>query len=119
MRPLSPCDCPHCTPQAPVPAAPADELEPTSLPSRPQLFRVHYPDGRTQDATLHPDGRLSTNVAGQTHWSPLTLDDMRRANWAPPARIEWNPEPTTPPASSPAAVHPPSPATFDDEEHTS
>ncbi|MFF8412884.1 hypothetical protein [Streptomyces omiyaensis] len=119
MNPLTPCDCHRCLPPTPTAKPPTGDLEHVQLPSSPRLFRVHYPDGRTQDATLHPDGRLSTDIAGQTHWSALTLDDMRRANWAPPTRIEWDPPPLTLPTPRPPTTLPAAPATFDDEDHPS
>ncbi|MFE3123718.1 hypothetical protein ACFXHD_09885 [Streptomyces hydrogenans] len=119
MNPLPPCGCRHCTPSTTPPDTSAIEPDPAPRPTVPTPIRVHYPDGRTQDATVHPDGRLSTNIAGQTHWSALTLDDMRRANWAPPTRIEWSPPPLAPPPPRPPATLSPAPATLDDEEHTS
>lgn len=102
----SACTCPYCAkptgrraPGAP-PAHP-----PVELPGRPRRFRVHAPDGALQDCTLHPDGRMTTVMAGQLWVSGLSFDDMRTMNWAD-ARIEWAPEEPAP--GAPAL--PPTPA---------
>ena len=84
------CTCRYCRPSTEEPAAPVAH-QPVQLPSGPRTFRVHH-DGRTQDCTLHPDGRLSTHMAGQNWVSALSFDEMRERNWAT-AHIEWDPAP--------------------------
>ncbi|MFB7672903.1 hypothetical protein ACFC26_15995 [Kitasatospora purpeofusca] len=64
---------------------------------QPRRFRVHTEDHQPHDFTLHPDGRMSRDIGGQTLWSALSLDDMLQMNWAA-AEIEWDPEPTDLPA---------------------
>jgi hypothetical protein len=66
--------------------------EPVELPDRPRPFRVHFPDGRTQDVTLHPDGVMTTVLAGQVLGSLFTFDEMRERNWEH-TQIEWDPPP--------------------------
>jgi hypothetical protein len=75
------CKCPHCGPgiQGAVDAPVVHE--PITLPTMSRPFRVHR-DGRTQDCTLHPDGRLTTVMAGQEWVSALSFDEMRERNWA-------------------------------------
>ncbi|WP_435245045.1 hypothetical protein [Streptomyces tendae] len=106
-----PCTCRYCAPptaeSAPEPAArPVVEL-----PDAPRAFRVHTPDGQTQDCTLHPDGKMTTVMAGQVWRSGLSLEDMLEMNWSG-ARIEWDPapvepDPAQPDASAPAYVEEP------------
>lgn len=85
----SSCTCRHCQVPDAVssPAAP----EPIALPTEPTPIRVHN-DGRTQDCTLHPDGRLTMRVGDQTLVNMLTFDEMRERNWAN-AHIEFDPAP--------------------------
>lgn len=101
-----PCTCRYCVPPAaqvaPEPAArPAVEL-----PDVPRAFRVHTSDGKTQDCTLHPDGRMTTVMAGQVWRSALSLEDMLEMNWSG-ARIEWDPDAVEP---DPAQRDDPAPA---------
>jgi hypothetical protein len=69
--------------------------EPVELPDRPRPFRVHFPDGRTQDVTLHPDGVMTTVLAGQVLRSLFTFDEMRERNWEH-TQIEWDPPTPSP-----------------------
>ena len=78
--------------------------EPIALPAVARLFRVHH-DGRTQDCTLHPDGRLTMTAGGQEWVSALTFDQMRAMNWLD-ARIEWDPQPLGPADPEPEAEQP-------------
>lgn len=95
MSAVGPCDCRHCVPPVPTPAAVEPEGGPVQLPVEPRPFRVHHPDGRTQDCTLHPNGRLTAVMAGQEWTSALSFDEMRATSWAR-ARIEWDPAPVEP-----------------------
>ncbi|MFF2571098.1 hypothetical protein [Streptomyces sp. NPDC058084] len=97
----SACTCPYCDPKAPEPLAEPAARQPVELPSEPRKFRVHSTDGGTQDYTLHPDGRMTTVMAGQLWVSCLSLDDMLEMNWADD-RIEWDPQGEPEPPESPA-----------------
>lgn len=72
--------------RAPVtgPAAPVE------LPTEPRAFRVHFEHHGPQDCTLHPDGRITSFMGGQTWRSAFTFDEMVALDWAE-ARIEWDP----------------------------
>ncbi|MCZ0983838.1 hypothetical protein O1L60_44555 [Streptomyces diastatochromogenes] len=103
-----PCTCRYCAPPTAQPAAEPAARPAIELPDAPRAFRVHTPDGETQDCTLHPDGRMTTVMAGQVWRSGLSLEDMLEMNWAG-ARIEWDPaEEPQPPAANPES--PPGPA---------
>lgn len=98
--------CPHCRAKNGAdlpPAAPEPITLPKPMPSAPAPFRIHYPDGHTQDCTLHPDGRLTMAAAGSNWVSALTFDAMAGTSWAG-AHIEWNPKPLAEPETTPAAV---------------
>ncbi|MFE9391653.1 hypothetical protein [Streptomyces sp. NPDC006784] len=84
-------------------ATPAIPHRPIHLPTKPTAFRVHTENGRTQDCTLHPDGRMTMLTSGQTWTSALSFDEMRELNWAG-ARIEWDPAPL--PGAPPVAEQP-------------
>ncbi|MET9402106.1 hypothetical protein [Kitasatospora sp. NPDC002965] len=75
-----------------------DPTDPTGAPA-PRRFRVHTDGCDPQDCTLHPDGRMTTELAGRTLVSWLTLEDMLEMNWAD-SRIEWDVEPAAPAAPS-------------------
>ncbi|MFI9012621.1 hypothetical protein ACIGZI_01145 [Streptomyces griseus] len=98
--------CPHCRAKngaAAAPAAPEPIALPDPMPTELAPFRIHYADGRIQDCTLHPDGRLTMTAAGR-HWvSALSFEDMAETSWDG-AHIEWNPAPLNLAATSPAAV---------------
>ncbi|MEV1042961.1 hypothetical protein AB0J01_41335 [Streptomyces sp. NPDC050204] len=100
-----PCTCRYCAPRtAEAPSEPAVR-QAVELPSEPRRFRVHSPDGDTQDCTLHPDGRMTTVMAGQVWVSGLSFDDMLEMNWSA-ARIEWDPEDEPePPATEPEPTY--------------
>ncbi|MFJ3793820.1 hypothetical protein [Kitasatospora sp. NPDC090091] len=72
------------------------------LPDQPRRFRVHKPPAEPQDCTLHPDGRMSRELCGQTLWSMLSFDAMLDMNWAD-AEIEWDPAPAEDTAPVPAS----------------
>lgn len=72
------------------------------LPDQPRPFRVHKPPAEPQDCVLHPDGRMSMELCGQTLWSALSLEDMLQMNWED-AEIEWDPSPL-PAEPEPAAL---------------
>lgn len=94
---MSSCTCRHCKP----PAGPAADVrhahEPVELPLEPRCFRVHQPDGRAQDCTLYPDGRITTVMGGEVWRSAFAFDEMCAMGWAE-ARIEWDPAPAAPDA---------------------
>ncbi|GFH34328.1 hypothetical protein [Streptomyces pacificus] len=100
------CTCRHCTPQATEPEQAPTFHKPVILPTKPRRFRIHH-DGRTQDCTLHPDGRLTMTAAGQLWVSALSFDEMRDRNWAT-AHVEWDPAEESPeppkPVPQPDAV---------------
>lgn len=101
----SACSCRHCKPAAPTATEQPTAHPPIELPDQPRTFRVHH-DGRTQDCTLHPDGRLTMTAAGQEWVSALTFDEMRERNWAG-AHIEWDPAPLeSPPEPAVPAYEP-------------
>ncbi|MGC0317304.1 hypothetical protein [Kitasatospora acidiphila] len=79
------------------------------LPAEPRRFRVHQPPYPPKDYVLHPDGRMSMGLGGQTLWSWLSLDDMLQMNWEG-AEIEWDPEgepgPAAAPSTRPATMEP-------------
>lgn len=87
------CGCTRCTPTTDLPALSASH-DPVELPEKPRPFRVHSSDDRTQDCTLHPDGRMTMQINGEALTSMLSFDEMRERNWAA-AHIEWDPQ--TPP----------------------
>jgi hypothetical protein len=96
--------CRHCSPPTqtttePEPAAPA----PIELPAEPRPFRVHL-DDRTQDCTLHPDGTITSVMAGNTYQCALTFEGMREIGGWGQAHIEW--DPTDPPAPKELAPAP-------------
>ncbi|TQE33164.1 hypothetical protein [Streptomyces ipomoeae] len=115
-RPVSthgtgPCGCRYCRPQPAAEPAPAERPAPVELPDEPRRFRVHLDGYRTQDCTLHPDGRITSVMSGQLWRCAFTFDEMRELDWAE-ARIEWDPadepqpahEHDSGPAAAPAAV---------------
>jgi hypothetical protein len=85
-----PCTCRHCASPA------AEELpavqEPIVLPDEPTPIRVHTPDARPFDCTLHPDGTLTAVLGGEERRNFLTFAEMRERNWAD-AHIEFDPQP--------------------------
>lgn len=97
--------CPHCRTQADddtAPAGPPAIALPDPMPEAPTPFRVHYPDGHTQDLTLHPDGRLTMTAGGREWVSALSFTDMAATSWEG-AHIEWNPDPQETAPTPPAA----------------
>ncbi|MEV5261774.1 hypothetical protein AB0L02_27505 [Streptomyces anulatus] len=98
--------CPHCRAKNgtdAIPAAPEPITLPDPMPTEPAPFRIHYPDGHTQDCTLHPDGRLTMTAGGHDWVSALSFEDMAATSWDG-AHIEWNPEPLEPGVVAPALV---------------
>lgn len=71
--------------------------DPTTVPG-PRAFRVHTEGCEPQDCVLHPDGRMTMELGGQSLVSWFSLEDMLEMNWAD-SRIEWDVDPTTPAAS--------------------
>ncbi|MFF8610852.1 hypothetical protein ACF06X_33640 [Streptomyces sp. NPDC015346] len=98
------CFCRHCKPTVQAAAEAPVVHEPIQLPDSARPFRVHH-DGRTQDCTLHPDGRLTMTAADQEWVSALSFDEMRVRNWAD-AHIEWDPTPLETPEPEPEAEQP-------------
>ncbi|MFE0699148.1 hypothetical protein [Streptomyces sp. NPDC058872] len=96
---MSACKCLRCRTTDQPAEAPVVH-EPVTLPDQPRPFRVHHPEGRTQDCTLHPDGHLTTVMAGQQWVSALDFDEMRATSWER-AHIEWDPAPLLDPAPTP------------------
>lgn len=87
--------CPHC--RAKTGLADAETTSPVvhapvEFPATPRLFRVHHHGRPPQDCTLHPDGRMTMQAAGQSLTSMLSFDVMREMNWRT-AHIEWDPPP--------------------------
>lgn len=80
------------------------------LPAEPRRFRVHQAPDAPQDYVLHPDGRMSMRLGGQTLWSWLSLEDMLQMNWEG-ATIEWDPE-DEPPLTAAPSTRPTEPTLF-------
>ncbi|WP_097866544.1 hypothetical protein [Streptomyces sp. rh34] len=98
--------CPHCRAKNgtdTVPTAVEPIALPDPMPEQPTGFRVYYPDGHTQDCTLHPDGRLTMTAGGSDWVSALAFEEMAETSWAG-VHIEWNPGPLEPATTIPAAV---------------
>lgn len=87
--------CPHCWAKAGIDGSPTVEVEPIAvpeLPALPRLFRIHYPEGRACDYTLHPDGRLTMRIGSEVLSTSLDFAFMADTSWAD-AHIEWDPDP--------------------------
>jgi hypothetical protein len=90
-------------PSQPTPAEPTGPAAPVELPAEPRAFRVHLDDRRPQDCTLHPDGRITSVMGGQTWRSAFTFDELLDMDWDG-ARIEWDPVEEPEPEPVPATV---------------
>ncbi|MFE5591480.1 hypothetical protein [Streptomyces sp. NPDC056549] len=89
---MSACTCRHCGLATQADTVAPVAYEPVLLPTEPRPFRVHYPEGHTQDCVLHPNGRLTTVMTGEAWVSALSFDEMRASSWEH-AHIEWDPAP--------------------------
>lgn len=98
--------CPHCKAKQAGDTEAVVEVEPITaeLADQPRAFRIHFPDGRHRDYTLHPDGRLTLAIRGQVLQTSLSFEFMAGTSWAG-GHIEWDPEPAADePEPSQAAV---------------
>ncbi|MCE7083467.1 hypothetical protein [Streptomyces sp. ST2-7A] len=109
----NPCTCPHCT----TPDTQETPAPPPTVPNFlaiPTPIRIHYPDGHTQDCTLHPDGHFTMQLPnGEVLRNAFSLEEMCEQNWEG-CRIELGPlplEPAPPGPERPVMEQPPLPAT--------
>ncbi|GAA1112015.1 hypothetical protein [Streptomyces javensis] len=86
------CTCPLCHKTTTPELKPHPAHEPVQLPSEPRDFRIHSPGRRPQDCTLHPDGTITSVMAGQLWRCGQTFDEMRQMGWRD-SHIEWDPAP--------------------------
>jgi hypothetical protein len=66
--------------------------EPIQLPDVPRLIRVHTPDRKPFDCTVHPDGTLTAVIMGRPHRNLMSFADMIATDWSS-SHIEWDPAP--------------------------
>ncbi|MEW2302040.1 hypothetical protein AB0958_19040 [Streptomyces sp. NPDC006655] len=98
--------CKYCTDTTVERPVEKTLTSPVELPTEPRRFRVHLVERPHLDCTLHPDGMVTTVMAGQLWRCAFSFDEMRTGDWAT-AGIEWDPDPLaddTPPPPEPTAM---------------
>ncbi|MGW7504362.1 hypothetical protein ACWGIR_22915 [Streptomyces albidoflavus] len=89
---LRACGCPYCKAKQPALAPARPAADPIQLPSEPRPIRVHTPGQPPRDHTLHPDGTLTTVLAGRPYRNFMSLAAMQETNWRD-SHIELDPAP--------------------------